>query len=324
MMDKVKIVVVGSSNTDMVVKSGRIPTPGETVVGGEFFVAAGGKGANQAVAAARLGAAVRFISRVGSDSFGDQAIAGYQAVGIDTDLIVRDSNNATGVALILVDEVGENAISVASGANHAMNEDDVEGAAAAIREADVLVMQLELPMSVVAGAAEIAAEAGVPVILDPAPAPEGALPESLLRNITCIKPNASEAEGLTGIRIADETSAREAASALLGMGPSCAIITMGADGALLADESGAVLVPATQINAEDTTAAGDAFCGALACGWGLGLPLSEAVLMASQAGTFAATRMGAQSSLATLAELESFCLTTGTEWRLDSPKRERD
>ena len=318
-MRKPKIAVVGSSNTDMVVKSRRIPTPGETVVGGEFFVATGGKGANQAVAAARLGAEVQFISRVGADAFGDQAIAGYRRDGINTDLIARDPDNATGVALILIDETGENAISVASGANHAMSIEDIDRAATAIRGADVLVMQLELPLSIVARAAEIAAQAGVPVILDPAPAPEEPLPAALLRNITCIKPNVAEAEGLTGIHVADESAAREAASALLGMGPSCAIITMGADGALLADESGVVLVPATPVAALDTTAAGDAFSGALAFGWGAGLPRAEAVRLASSAGAFAATRMGAQPSLPSRSELEVFCLETGTEWQLGTP-----
>ena len=323
-MKKPRIVVVGSSNTDMVVKSRRIPVPGETVVGGEFFVAAGGKGANQAVAAARLGAGVRFISRVGADAFGDQAIAGYRKDGIDTELIVRDPDNATGVALILIDEAGENAISVASGANHAMSPEDIDRAATAIRGADVLVMQLELPLSVVARAAEIAVQAGVPVILDPAPAPEKPLPAHLLRNTTCIKPNVAEAESLTGIRVADESAAREAASALLGMGPSCAIITMGAHGALLADESGVVPVPATPIAALDTTAAGDAFSGALAFGWGAGLQRSDAVRLASSAGAFAATRMGAQPSLPSISELETFCFETGTEWQLGNPANLRD
>lgn len=318
-MKKPAIAVVGSSNTDMIVKSRRIPMPGETVVGGEFLVAPGGKGANQAVAAARLGAEVQFISRVGADAFGDQAIAGYRGDGINTDLIVRDPENATGVALILVDEAGENAISVASGANHAMALGDIERAAAVIREADVLVMQLELPLSVVEGAAEIAAQARVPVILDPAPAPAEPLPETLLRNTTCIKPNASEAEGLTGIRVADESSARDAASVLLGMGPSCAIITMGGAGALLADETGVVMVPATPVASVDTTAAGDAFSGALAVGWGVGLRRSEAVRLASSAGAFAATRMGAQPSLPYVSELEAFCLETGTEWQLGKP-----
>ncbi len=294
--------------------------PGETIVGGTFLVAAGGKGANQAVAAARLGAEVRLISRVGADAFGDQAIVGYQRDGVHTDLITRDPENATGVALILIDDTGENAISVASGANHAMSVEEIERAADVIREADVLVMQLELPLGVVTHAAEIAAQAGVPVILDPAPAPSESLPESLLRNVTCIKPNELEAERLTGIHIADESSARKAAKVLLSMGPTCAIITMGADGALLADESGVVLVPATPIEAADTTAAGDAFSGALAFGWGVGLPRSEAVLLASSAGAFATTRMGAQPSLAFRSELEKFCRETGIEWQLGKPE----
>lgn len=322
-MKKAKIVVVGSSNTDMVVKSRRIPAPGETVVGGEFFVAPGGKGANQAVAAARLGADVRFISRVGADAFGDQAIAGYRKDGLHTDLIVRDPDHATGVALILVDEAGENAISVASGANHAMCVDDIDRAAGVIREADILLMQLELPLSVVMRAAEIAAESGVPVILDPAPAPNEPLSETLLQNITCIKPNVSEAKGLTGIQVAGQPSAREAASALLEMGPSCAIITMSANGALLADESGVVTVPAVPVAAVDTTAAGDAFSGALAFAWGAGLPLSEAAVLASLAGAFAATRMGAQPSLPSISELEAFCLKTGTEWPLGKSANRR-
>lgn len=287
--------------------------PGETIVGGEFFLAAGGKGANQAVAAARLGADVRFLSRVGADAFGDQAIAGYQADGIHTDLIVRDPDNATGVALILVDEAGENAISVASGANHAMCVEDIERVADSIREADILLMQLELPLDVVTSAAEIATQSGVPVILDPAPAPDEPLPEKLLRNVACIKPNESEAERLTGIQVADEPSAREAARVLLGMGPTCAIITMGADGALLADESATVLVPATSVAAVDTTAAGDAFSGALAFGLGVGLQRLEAVQLASSAGAFAATRMGAQPSLPSRQELEAFRLESGIE-----------
>ena len=318
-MKQTKIAVVGSSNTDMIVKSHRIPMPGETVVGGEFLVAPGGKGANQAVAAARLGAEVQFISRVGADAFGDQAIAGYRGDGINTDLIVRDPDNATGVALILVDETGENAISVASGANHAMCVEDVDRAADVIAEADILLMQLELHLNVVTRAAEIAARSGVPVILDPAPAPDEPLPENLLRNVACIKPNESEAERLTEIHVTDESSAREAARVLLGMGPRCAIITMGPDGALLADESGAVMVPATPVATTDTTAAGDAFSGALALGWGSGLRRSEAARLASSAGAFAATRMGAQPSLPSISELEAFCFETGTEWHLEKP-----
>lgn len=300
--------------------------PGETIIGGEFFLAAGGKGANQAVAAARLGADVKFVSRVGADAFGDQAIAGYETDGIRTELIVRDPDNATGVALILVDKAGENAISVASGANHAMCIEDIERAADVIRAADILLMQLELPLNVVTRAAEIATQSGVTVILDPAPAPAPGepLPKNLLRNVACIKPNESEAERLTGVHVNDEFSAREAAGALLGMGPTCAIITMGAHGALLADESGVVMVPATPVSAVDTTAAGDAFSGALAFGGGAGMRRPEAVRLASSAGAFAATRMGAQPSLPSIFELEAFCLEAGAEWLLGNPAYNRE
>lgn len=310
-MKRPKIVVVGSSNTDMVVKSRRIPAPGETVTGGTFVLAPGGKGANQAVAAARIGAEVTFVARLGADGFGDQAIAGYERDGILTDLIVRDPSNHTGVALILVDDKGENSISVASGANHALSPADIDHAAGRIREANVLVLQLETPIETVTRAAEIAAAAGVIVILDPAPAPDASLPGTLLRHVSCIKPNETEAERLTGLPVRDEPSARAAAAKLLTMGPRYAIITLGAKGALVADSNGMTLVPTTQIDAIDSTAAGDAFTGALACGLGSGLPMPEAVRLASLAGALSATRMGAQPSLPTRAELESFCRDRG-------------
>ncbi len=310
-MKRPKIVVVGSSNTDMVVKSRRIPAPGETVTGGTFVVAPGGKGANQAVAAARLGAEVTFVARVGADAFGDQAIAGYERDGILTDLIARDPERATGVALILVDERGENAISVASGANHALTPEDIDRAADRIRGADVLVMQLETPLSAVTRAAEIAAEAGVTVILDPAPAPDEPLPTALLRHVTCIKPNETEAERLTGLPVRDEAGARAAAARLLEAGPRCAIITLGARGALLAEAGSMSLVPTIEIQAADSTAAGDAFTGALAYGLGSGLAMPDAVRLASLAGALSATRMGAQPSLPTRSELEQFCRDRG-------------
>lgn len=306
-MNKPKIVVVGSSNTDMVVKSRRIPAPGETVVGGTFVQAPGGKGANQAVAAARLGADVTFVARLGSDALGDEAIAGYQRDGIRTDLIVRDPGNHTGVALILVDERGENSISVASGANHALSPKDIDAAAGRIIEAKVLILQLETPMDAVARAAQIANEKGVYVILDPAPAPDAPLPGALLGNVTCIKPNETEAERLTGLPVRDVPSARKAAAKLLTMGPACAIVTLGARGAVVADSSGEAHVPAFGVDAIDTTAAGDAFTGGLALGLASGMAVRDAVRIASMAGAISATRMGAQPSLPTRAELDAFC-----------------
>jgi ribokinase len=301
-----KIVVVGSSNTDMVVKAARIPAPGETVLGGAFVMAAGGKGANQAVAAARLGAEVTLVARLGADPLGDEAIAGYQKDSILTDLIVRDPDRPTGVALILVDAHGENSITVALGANEALSPDDVERAADRIRAADAVVMQLEVPLAAVEQAAAIARAAGVPVILDPAPAPDGGLPEALLRNVTCLKPNESEAERLTGISVSDLASAERAARALQELGPRTVIITLGSQGAIVVDEAAVHHVPAYRVTAVDTTAAGDAFTGAFATAVGAGAALVEAVRRAAAAGALAATRMGAQPSLPTQAEWEAF------------------
>ena len=305
-MKRPKIVVVGSSNTDMVVKAARIPAPGETVLGGAFVMAAGGKGANQAVAAARLGAEVTLVARLGADPLGDEAIAGYQKDSILTDLIVRDPDRPTGVALILVDIHGENSITVALGANEALSPDDVERAADRIRAADAVVMQLEVPLAAVEQAATIARAAGVPVILDPAPAPDGGLPEALLRNVTFLKPNESEAERLTGISVSDLASAERAARALQELGPRTVIITLGSQGAIVVDEAAVHHVPAYRVTAVDTTAAGDAFTGAFATAVGAGAALVEAVRRAAAAGALAATRMGAQPSLPTQAEWEAF------------------
>ena len=301
-----RIVVVGSSNTDMVVKSERLPAPGETVTGGSFVIAPGGKGANQAVAAARLGAQVTFVAKTGQDMFGDQAVEGYRREGIVTDWILRDAENATGVALILVDGQGENLISVASGANHALTPADVESAAEQIRTADVLLLQLEIPLDTVECAARLAAEAGVPVVLDPAPAPDGPLDSSLLGHVSYLTPNETEAERLTGVRVDDEASARTAAAKLLEGGVRHAVITLGAKGALVAGAEATVFVPGHPVDARDSTAAGDAFNGALACGLARGLALDKAVEEAGLVGAFTVTRIGAQPSLPTEAELRQF------------------
>lgn len=305
-MKRPRIVVVGSSNTDMVVRSARIPAPGETVTGGQFLLAAGGKGANQAVAAARLGAEVTLVAKVGSDMFGDQAVAGYQREGIVTDFIFRDPRHATGVALILVDEQGENLISVASGANHALGPEDVQRAAERIRSADVVLLQLEIPLETVACAAQVAAEAGVPVILDPAPAPAGPLDPAILKHVTCLKPNETEAERLTGIPGRDEASARLAAARLLEGGARYAIITLGAKGALWVERERSGFVAGNRVEAVDSTAAGDAFSGALACALARGLALEEAVRYAGLVGALSVTRLGAQPSLPTEEEVRQF------------------
>lgn len=306
-----RIVVVGSSNTDMVVKSQHIPRPGETVTGGQFVMAPGGKGANQAVAAARLGAQVTFVAKVGQDMFGDQAVANYRQEGIATDFIFRDAELATGVALILVDEQGENLISVASGANHALRPEDVQRASAAIRAADVLVLQLEIPLDTVTYAAKLAAEAGVAVILDPAPAPAEPLDASLMRHLACVKPNETEAERLTGVHVTDEASARRAAEKLRQAGANSAIVTLGSKGAFWSSESQSGFVSAPRVTALDTTAAGDAFSAALACAMARGMALADAIKYASLVGALSVTRMGAQPSLPTEAEVERFGKTLG-------------
>ncbi len=308
-MDRPRIVVVGSSNTDMVVKGHRLPGPGETVAGGQFVMAPGGKGANQAVAAARLGAQVSFVAKVGQDMFGDQAVEGYNREGIATDLIVRDPDNHTGVALILVDQQGENLISVASGANHALAPQDVEKAAGQIKAADVVLLQLEIPIETVQFAVLLAADAGVRVILDPAPAPDAPLEDRLLRNVTCLTPNESEAERLTGIQVRDEASARVAAEKLLQTGVRQVIITLGSKGALLAGEGQTLLVPAHPVQARDSTAAGDAFNGGLGAALARGLSWEEAAREASLIGALSVTRLGAQPSLPTEEELRRFAQT---------------
>ncbi|MHC4177675.1 MAG: ribokinase [Planctomycetota bacterium] len=305
-MNTPRIVVVGSSNTDMVVKGQRLPGPGETVTGGTFVMAPGGKGANQAVAAARLGAEVSFVAKVGQDLFGDQAVEGYNGEGILTDLILRDGDNHTGVALIMVDDQGENLISVASGANHALRPEDVERAAQRIKEADVVLLQLEIPMVTVQFAARLAAEAGAQVILDPAPAPDAPLSDPLLRAVTCLTPNESEAERLTGIQVRDEATARAAAERLLQTGARRVIITLGAKGALLADGEQIALVPGYPVEARDSTAAGDAFNGGLGAALARGLTWEEAAREASLVGALSVTRLGAQPSLPTAGELRRF------------------
>ncbi|MCS7237702.1 MAG: ribokinase [Thermoguttaceae bacterium] len=299
-----RVLVIGSSNTDMVVKCSRLPRPGQTVTGGTFVMVPGGKGANQAVAAARLGAKVTFVARVGNDSFGQAAIAGYQAEGIDTSYILRDPEAHTGVALIIVDEQGENLIAVASGANHRLSPEDVRRAAAVFRQADVVLLQLEIPLETVQAAVTLAGEVGVPVILNPAPA--FPLPDELLRHVTYLTPNESETEGLTGLSVGDESSAREAARVLRDRGVRHVIITLGPKGALVVGPEEARLVPAYQVQAVDTTAAGDAFSGALAAGLAKGMTLGEAVEYATRAAAISVTRMGAQPSLPTHAEVERF------------------
>jgi ribokinase len=299
-----KIAVVGSSNTDMIIKTEHIPKPGETVIGGDFSTAAGGKGANQAVAAARAGGIVRFIARVGTDVFGDQAVEGFVKDNIDVNHVLRDTDEPSGVALIFVDHQGENSIAVASGANSQLSPADVQAAEKAIAEADVLVTQLETPLETIGEAVAIGARAGVKSILNPAPAQP--LDEELLRHVSILTPNESEAELLTGIAVESVADAQEAAQALTEKGIGIVLVTLGPRGVFVHGDGMDELIPGFEVAAVDSTAAGDVFNGALAVALAEGRPLRQAVQFANAAGAISVTRLGAQPSAPSREEIMAF------------------
>lgn len=301
------IAVVGSSNMDLVVKSVRIPVPGETILGGEFLMVPGGKGANQAVAAAKLGARVHFVARLGNDPFGRKSLDNFRLEGVDTTYVTLTSDVPSGVALITVDEAGNNAIVVAPGANARLSPEDVRRAEAEIRSAGALVAQLEVPMNTVQCAAEIACEAGVPFLLNPAPAQR--LSPELLGMCAVLTPNETEAQILTGIEVVDADSAGKAAESLLGDGVKAAIVTMGSKGFLLADAEGTEFVPALEVKAVDATAAGDAFMGSLAVALAEGRSLRDAAAFANHVAAISATRLGAQPSMPTRQEVDEFIVS---------------
>jgi ribokinase len=296
------IIVVGSSNTDMIVKLDRIPRPGETILGGEFITAAGGKGANQAVAASRAGGHVTFIACVGRDMFGDQAVAGFRRDGINVKYLVRDAAAPSGVALIFVAKDGENSIAVAGGANGRLSPADVKKAKRVFASASAVVMQLETPLATILATAELAAKAGVRVILNPAPAQP--LPDKLLKLVSILTPNETEAELLTGIKVSDAKTAAKAAEKLLAKGVETVILTLGARGAFVAGANVLQLVPGFKVKPVDTTAAGDTFNGALVVALGEGRSLIEAVRFANAAAAISVTRMGAQPSVPARKEID--------------------
>ena len=298
-----QILVVGSSNTDMVIKAAHLPRPGETILGGTFFMNPGGKGANQAVAIARLGGSVTFICKTGSDIFGHQSQQLFEEEGINTSYVFSDSGNPSGVALITVDEKAENCIVVASGANANLLPSDLAKAEEAIEQADLILMQLEVPMETVCFA-DIAWQKGKKVILNPAPAHP--LPADLLRHLYLITPNETEAEMITGVKITDESSAGEAARLLSEMGVQHVIITLGSKGALIYSDGKAEMVPALKVEAVDTTAAGDVFNGALTVALSEGRSLKEAARFACKASAISVTRVGAQSSAPYRNEVDIF------------------
>jgi len=297
-----KILVVGSSNTDMVVKTNHLPRPGETLLGGTFFMNPGGKGANQAVAVARLGGQIAFICKTGNDIFGSQAHRQFEEEGIDVSYLFSDADRPSGVALIMVDENGENCIAVASGANAHLTPGDIASVEKAIDEADFVLMQLEIPLETVEFVAQKAAGKNKKVILNPAPA--CALSKELLQNLYAITPNETEAELITGIKITDEASARKAAERLVEWGVDNVVITLGSKGAFVYGEGVCETVPALKVKAEDTTAAGDIFNGALTVALAEDCPLPDAVRFACKAAAISVTRPGAQSSAPYRNEIE--------------------
>jgi ribokinase len=292
-----RIAVVGSANTDMIINVAHIPRPGETILGGEFFTAAGGKGANQAVAAARSGGRVSLVARLGVDSLGDDALKGYIKDRIDVRHVSRDRTAASGVALIFVAKSGENSIAVAGGANSRLSAGDINKAAAAIGQSSVLLMQLETPVATVQAAARLAAAKGCLVILNPAPARK--LAPALLRYIDILTPNETEAELLTGIKIAGLAAVEKAARNLRRRGVKTVVVTLGSKGAYVSNDKLQEWVPGFKVKAIDTTAAGDVFNGALAVALGEGQDLVPAVRFANAAAAISVTRRGAQPSAPT-------------------------
>lgn len=299
-----RIVVAGSINMDLVVRSARLPRPGETVIGRETEELPGGKGANQAVAAARLGAQVSLIARVGDDAFGAQLKAGLKSEGIDVGFVVVTPRCASGLAVVAVEDSGENAITVIPGANGRLTAQDVEGACELIRDADVLLVQLEVPLETVRAAIRVARQHETLVILDPAPAPSpAAIPPDLLSvDVAC--PNESEATALTGLPVDNLKDAERAALRLRALGTRFAVITLGDEGAVVCGPDGQCQhIPPFDIQAVDTTAAGDAFAAALGVGLARGETMTRAVQHACAAGAMAATRHGAQCAMPRAADV---------------------
>jgi ribokinase len=308
MRNSARIVVVGSSNTDMLVSAPHIPSPGETLLGGDFLMLPGGKGANQAVAAARLGAEVTFIARVGDDVFGDRSVANIGAAGVNTDYMIRDPHAPSGVALICVAEDGQNSIVVAPGANARLMPEDVDAARAAIEECDAVLLQFEILLETVAHTAAMARSLGKRVILNPAPG--RAISEDFLRGIDVITPNEHEAATLLGWPTDVPLDGEAAARGLLGVGVGTVVVTLGGSGVVAASGNRIYSAESHAVDVIDTTAAGDCFTAALAVAICEGRPLDVAVDFANAAAAISVTRQGAQPAMPTRAEVEDFLQRT--------------
>ena len=298
------IVVVGSSNMDLVAKAPRIPVTGETLTGTDFFMVPGGKGANQAVAATKLGAEVIFVAKLGKDVFASESLENFKSVNINTQHIEQLDGVPSGTAVIAIDDNGQNMIIVVPGANGKLTPADVDKAQSDIASAAVVVAQLEVPIETVEQAAKTANQNNTPFILDPAPAKP--LSDELLNRVDILTPNETEAEALTGIKVTDPASAADAADALLAKGVKTVIITLGEKGLLLATQDSKEMIPNHKVKAVDSTAAGDAFTGALAYGLARGNSIKDAAVYANAVAAVSVTRYGAQPSMPTTKEVDAF------------------
>jgi ribokinase len=304
------ILVFGSINIDLVATTPRLPIAGETLLGHNFFQVPGGKGANQAVALARLGIPTQMVGRVGADSFGAELINNLQNSGVQTNNIVVDETVSSGVAIIAVDDKGENQIIVIPGANGRVNQEDVVRLSHLLPNRTALLLQFEIPISAVVAAAKVARQAGVKVILDPAPA-QSHVPDELYSLVDIMTPNEVEAGQLVGFPVNDEESAKEAAAVLLQRGVKCAIVKLGAKGVFCATAEESFFVPAFPIQVVDTVAAGDAFNGGLAAALYEGFSLHQAVVWGAAVGALAATKPGAQTSLPDKLTFDAFLKERG-------------
>jgi ribokinase len=298
------IVVIGSINMDMVVAIDHRPVKGETVLGSGFFMSPGGKGANQAYAASRLGASTLMLGKVGQDAFGEQLLENLQQVGIDTSCIDRVDNISSGIALISIDAEGDNSIIVAPGANMALKIADIDRWEDRIKQAKMVLLQLEIPLESVMHATEIARKHGIPVLIDPAPAQP--LPDRLLQIADYISPNETELSALTGIQVHDAESAMQAASILLSKGVGTVLAKLGSQGVAVVRRDQTVVIDSYKVDAVDTTAAGDAFAGAFATAIVSGEDLLSAVRFANAVGAITVTRKGAQASMPDMQQVERF------------------
>jgi ribokinase len=304
------IIVFGSINMDLVTKTPRLPVAGETLQGYEFFTAPGGKGANQAVAAARLGISTQMVGRLGGDDFGRQLRQGLQAAGVQTDGILVDEEANSGVAVIAVDDAGENNIIIVAGANGRVSQQDVERLTNLLPGAAALLLQLEIPLPAVLAAAQAARQAGVRVILDPAPARTD-IPPELYSLVDMITPNEIEASQLVGFAVDDQETATKASVELRQRGVGTVIVKLGAQGVLCAEAEETFFVPAFSVQAVDTVAAGDAFNGGLAAALAEGHSLRQAVVWGAAAGAISATKAGAQPSLPDRETFDAFLKQRG-------------